>query len=303
MARRTIDFHHHPNWHGVTIDGLVANMDKHRIDKTVLLSWEMPEDEVNVVPRFHLSHDPRGLCIPLAWVVEGVEKYPDRFIPAWAPDPRDRHARARLIAAVKLHKIKVYGELKCRMRYDSPDAIAMFRVCGRLKLPVLFHLQGSPFVVEENAKDVFSWTQWYGGDFSAVETMCRLCPDTVFLGHAPGFWNQISGDADQVAKNYVMDPVTPGGRVTAALRKYPNLYCDLSAGSGLRALDRDHDHAREFLEEFSDRCLLGRDYFDDGIMRLLESLGLSETTLDKIFHGNAERLLEGAGQVPEDLAL
>jgi len=37
---------------------------------------------------------------------------------------------------------------------------------------------------------------------------------------------------------------------------------DLSAGSGLNAMQRDEDHAREFLERHQDRLLYGSDCSD-----------------------------------------
>jgi hypothetical protein len=199
-------------------------------------------------------------------------------------------------AAVKLYNIKVYGEFKLRMRYDNADALAMFRYCGQIGLPVLFHLQCSPMVLKGMAQDIYTWIEWYGGDMTAVETMCRECPDTNFIGHAPGFWREISGDADIDENDYPNGKVTPGGRLVEALRKYPNLYCDLSAGSGANSLNRDLEHAKKFVEEFQDRILFGRDYFDRQQMDVLEKLSLSETVLDKIYYQNSERLIANAGK-------
>ena len=56
------------------------------------------------------------------------------------------------------------------------------------------------------------------------------------------------------------------------MRQYPNLYADLSAGSGLRALQRDRAFGREFLIEFQDKLLFGRDYFDTRLMDHLADL-------------------------------
>jgi predicted TIM-barrel fold metal-dependent hydrolase len=296
MKRKIIDVHNHPNWYGYDFDRLVRNMDEHGIDKTWLLSWEIPENEFNAAPHYHEYMDPRGLCAPLYMVVEGLKKYPDRFIGGWAVDPRDRYARAKLKSAVRLYNIKIYGELKLRMRYDSADALAMFRYCGQLGLPVLFHLECPPMVLKSMAQDIYTWTEWYGGDMKAVETMCRQCPDTNFIGHAPGFWREISGDADETENAYPNGLVKPGGRLVEALRKYPNLYCDLSAGSGANSLERDLEHAKKFVEEFQDRIMFGRDYFDRRQMDVLEKLSLSDTVLDKVMYQNAERLIENAGK-------
>lgn len=296
MSRRIIDIHNHPNWHGVNIDNLVANMDELGIEKTWLLSWEISQQEFDVTPIYHEAMDPRGLCAPLWMVVEGLHKYPDRFIGGWAPDPRDRHVRPKLKSAIRLHGIRVYGELKCRMRYDNPDAIATFRYCGELGLPVVFHLECPEYKLEQQCKNSFEWPEWYGGDISVVENMCRLCPDTQFIGHGPGFWQEISGDADENVKCYPSVPVTPGGRLIKLLNKYKNLHCDLSATSGRNAFARDLKHARQFMMKYQRRILFGRDYFDRSLLDVLEKLELSEKTMDRILCRNAEKLLENAGR-------
>lgn len=296
MARRIIDIHNHPNWLGVDVDALVTNMDEHGIEKTWLLSWEITATEFNMEPYYHKVMDPRGMCAPLWMVVEGLHKYPDRFVGGWAPDPRDRYARAQVYSAVSLHGIKVYGELKCRMRYDNPDAIAMFRYCAELGLPVIFHLECAEHTLEAESASAESWPFWYGGDITVVANMCRLCPDTQFVGHAPGFWREISGDAAQDPERYSKGPVTPGGRLFELLRSYDNLHCDLSAGSAMTALNRDLEVTRELLIEFQDRVLFGRDDFGRVQMDLLEKLELSEEILDKVLLRNAERLIESAGK-------
>ncbi|PIP15908.1 MAG: amidohydrolase, partial [bacterium (Candidatus Ratteibacteria) CG23_combo_of_CG06-09_8_20_14_all_48_7] len=47
-----------------------------------------------------------------------------------------------------------------------------------------------------------------------------------------------SGDGQYDKTAYPAGKVVPGGKVVAMLRHYPNLYGDLSAGSGLNALKR-----------------------------------------------------------------
>ena len=125
----------------------------------------------------------------------------------------------------------------------------------------------------------------------------QACPETVFIGHAPGFWAHISGD-DQFDKvGYPKGQVLPGGRLFHLFRTYPNLYADLSAGSAFTALTRDFSQlsdgatVEQFLLEFQDRLLFGRDYFDDRMQTLLNSLDLSPEARHKIFCANAEALL------------
>jgi len=296
MTIPIIDVHNHANWHGYTVDRIVKNMDEHGISKTWLLSCESTPAEFGVVPRYHGVMDPRGLGVPLWMVVDAMQRYPDRFIGGWAPDPRDSSSRLRLSSAVSLHGIRVYGELKCRMRYDSPDAIATFRYCGELGLPVLFHLEAPEYRLRQQSRDPGKWPEWYGGDISVVDRMCRQCRDTVFIGHGPGFWREISGGAARNVKAYPDGPVRPGSRLLKILRRHSNLYCDLSAGSGHNALARDLEHAKAFLDEFQDRVLFGRDTFDSALLDFLETLGLDPVVRAKILRENAERLLAECGR-------
>ncbi len=51
------------------------------------------------------------------------------------------------------------------------------------------------------------------------------------------------------------------------------------------------EFSQEFLYEFQDRMLYGRDYFDNRMQDLLDSLGLTEDVLAKIYAGNARLLV------------
>ena len=119
MARTIIDCHIHPNVGSKDIHSLVANMDELDIAAAWLLSWEVGPYEFDAGGGFHTVLDPRFSGVTLAAVVEGLRLYGDRFVGGWSPDPRDRHARAKLTAAVNLHGIRICGEFKFRMRYDT----------------------------------------------------------------------------------------------------------------------------------------------------------------------------------------
>lgn len=291
MEHRIIDIHNHPNWIGLSVDNLVKNMDEYGIERTWLLAWEATKEELDVVPRYYRSLDPRSVGLPLWMVVEGLQRHPDRFIGGWAPDPRHSNARAQLKAAVDLHGIRIYGEQKTRMRYDDQDAIAMYHYCGELGLPVLFHLEAPAYRVKQQLADIFTWPEWYGGGIDVVESMCRQCPNTTFIGHSPGFWREISSGDDDQAVVYPEGPVKSPGGVTRLMRQYPNLYADLSGFSGINALKRDVPHALQFLEEFQDRVMFGRDTNNNDLYEFLISLDLKPEILSKIFSGNALKLV------------
>ena len=61
---------------------------------------------------------------------------------------------------------------------------------------------------------------------------------------------------------YPKTTVTPGGITDRLLSDYPNMYGDMSAGSGLNSMLRDEDHARDFLKRHQDKLLFGSDCSD-----------------------------------------
>ena len=283
---RIIDVHCHPRWIGHNGAEIIENMDAAGIDLAWLLSWEAPAHEIS--PSYHRSVNPTGVGITFRDVIDVAERYPGRFIPGTTTDPRDPYALDKLRAAVEIHGVRVFGEFKLRMRYDNPDALRLFQYCGELGLPVIFHLD-----VTTPRHDVPSdWQWWYGGGLEVMEPALKRCPETQFLGHAPGFWREISGDADAHAEAYPRDrPIVGRGLLLEMLDTYPNLNCDLSAGSGYTALTRDLDFTRTFLTDYQDRLFFGRDAFDNRLYELLTSLSLPDDVLAKILHGNALRLV------------
>jgi len=113
---------------------------------------------------------------------------------------------------------------------------------------------------------------------------CRqACPGTQFIGHAPGFSFEISGDADTDSRLYPEGPVVPGGRLDQLFARNPNLHADLSAGSGLTALSRDSAHALQFLTRHADRLLFGRDYYEQKLHTFLATLHLAPEIVEKIY--------------------
>jgi predicted TIM-barrel fold metal-dependent hydrolase len=290
-AERVIDIHTHVSYHDVGIAEAVRNMDAAGIDVGWLLTWEAPVDEYGEAD--HGSMSPYQLGIPFADGLTAAERYPERFVLGWAIDPRRHHAIERLRSAVKMYGVRVYGELKLRLMYDDLDMIEMFRACGDLGLPVLFHLE-----IELPNPGGFTTRgagggrrYWYGGEFDVLERMLAKCPDTTFIGHASGFWREISGDATTTLEMYPRGPVQPGGRLVPLLERFPNLHCDLSAGSGLNALTRDPDHARRFILDHQDRLLFGRDYWDNQLMEFLLGLDLPASVRTKLLSANALRMV------------
>ena len=113
--------------------------------------------------------------------------------------------------------VQICGEVKLRMMYDNPDAIALFRFCGEMGLPVTLHFDN--YGAQQTGKEFPRRSWWYGGDIDTLERLLKLCPETNFLGHAPGFWCHISADDLGYTQAYPKAPVVPGGRIEQLLEK------------------------------------------------------------------------------------
>lgn len=289
---KVIDAHNHPDWHKHDLDKFLQNMDQYGIAQTWLLSWECGAHEYSKGYASAIPAEVLGSTtgpIPFSRCISYKERAPERFILGYAPDPRRPNACDLLRAAHEIYGARVCGEFKVRMMMDDRDALWLFRTAGELKMPVTLHLQ------EDLRKDTRQMEEWWGGGIDALERALQACPETNFLGHAPGFWIHISGDDYYKTTNYPPMPaaVVANGRLPELLRRYPNLHCDWSAGSGYRALARDPVYAKEFLLEFQDRFLYARDYFDNQHQDFLRTLDLPVGVMEKIMYKNAEKLIAG----------
>ena len=280
-----IDIHAHANYYGLTCEKLIENMDQYGIDKAWLLTLETPDPEYAY--SYHkCTFVTKDGPIPFSTSI-GFQDPDHRFILGYGPDPRKPDSIYRMEAAIDLYNVKVYGEIMLRMMYDNWDAIRMFRFCGKRKIPVIVELK---YGIEGESQTPFT-DFWYGGGIEVFERALRQCPDTIFFGHGAGFWAHISGDDRYNKENYPTGPIVPGGKLIDLMRRYDNLYLDLSAGSGLNAMKRDLSFTKEFLDEFQDRACYGRDFIDNAHQEFLNSLGLKQEIMDKIYYQNAIKLV------------
>jgi len=290
-----VDSHQHVFWHARDDAGLIADMDAQGIDVAWLLSWEVlpHEDEPyyhSVLNPLHRRPDGTHAGIPLCDLLLARGRFPDRFVVGYCPHPLAGNAPALFEAAHRIHGVRVCGEWKFRLPFDDPRCLEVFHKAGEHSCPVVLHLDVPYLPHAETGKPVYQ-RSWYGGTVANLERALIACPETTFIGHAPGFWREISGDADADPSPYPKGPVTPGGRLYDLFDRYSNLFADLSAGSARYALSRDPIHAREFLCRFADRLLFGRDFYGGELSAVLKSLDLPDHVRSRIFSENALRLI------------
>jgi predicted TIM-barrel fold metal-dependent hydrolase len=129
--------------------------------------------------------------------------------------------------------------------------------------------------------------------------MLKKYPKTNFIGHAQAFWGNIDKNHDPL-QNYPKGKVTPGGLTDRYLADYPNMYADMSAGSGLNALTRDEEHTRGFFDRHQDKILYGSDCADRlgrgpgcqgaGTIAMIRKLAPSKAVERKILWENGKKL-------------
>lgn len=257
---------------------LLRFMDNNEIEKAVLLPIESPEE----------TH----YYITTEYVVKVCKRHPERFIPFCNVDPRIAGADNSIQIYARLKECQEqgcrgFGEAISGLYIDDPRLQRIYEACGKLDLPVVFHIDGLRNIDEKG--------------FPRFEKMIKKFPETVFVGHGQHFWAEISSDVKKEEFcSYPKGRIKGGGAIIKFLSKYPNLYADLSAGSGFNAITRDPAYGYRFLEKFQDKILFGTDicHFNQEvpiICYLKNSLTegrISKTVYDKITQKNAEKILK-----------
>lgn len=153
---------------------------------------------------------------------------------------------------------KGVGELQANLYIDDPRVMNLLYHCQKSHLPITIHFGklGEGCGIADDL------------GLPRLEKILREFPDLKILAHAMTFWSEISADVTEKERNgYPTGKIQREGRIAKLLRQYPNLFCDLSAKSGLNALTRDAEYAYEFLEEFSDQILFATDISSSKTLR------------------------------------
>ena len=219
-------------------------------------------------------------------------QFPERYAWMCAVDPRGKEPVYDRLARFQAQGAIGVGELTTNRRLDDPFLQELFAAAEKLGMPVTIHM--SPEVG-------YSYGVVDDPGLPMLEEVLKTYPKLKLLGHSQTFWIEMSGDApkDKEGRNsWGEGPVVPGGRVPELFAKYPNLYGDLSANSGSRAIMRDEAFGLAFLEKYADRLFFATDMVNKdmvfplgaGLDRMVAEGRLSEDAYEKIVRDNARRI-------------
>lgn len=251
----------------------------------------------------------KGVLLPLVdtvsqWVSMTSENcklvadaHPDRFAWFCGIDPRmgdnsEKTDLAYLLNHYKALGAKGVGELTSQLYADDPMMDNLFAALEECGMPVLIHISprfGAGYGIIDDL------------GLPRLERMLKKHSKMKLIGHSQPFWAEISGDLTEGERNgYPQGKVTEG-RLVKLMRDYGNLYCDLSAGSGMNAMTRDPEFAARFMAEFAGRIFYGCDIcasfnthpfkFDEFLTAMRADGMISEENYRKIVRENALALL------------
>jgi predicted TIM-barrel fold metal-dependent hydrolase len=176
------------------------------------------------------------------------------------------------------------AEQKFGVDCDSPEMHRIYRLAQSRGVPVLMHWQH----------------QMYNYGFERFYKVLERYPRVNFLGHAQTWWANVDKNHTDQTVLYPKTPVTPGGLTDRYLSDYPNMYGDMSAGSGQNALTRDEGFARDFISRHQNKLVYGSDCSDhEGAgpkcigaetIAIIRRLAASKEIERKLLYGNAKKL-------------
>lgn len=280
-AELIIDIHQHTNYSGRSDEQLIAHQRTMGVGKTVLLPAGSPVER----PSTHLgkSNGLAAQCGGNESCLKIARQFPDEFL-FGANEVADLPTADQEIEEyLKLGGL-IIAEQKFAVDCDSESIARLARLAQDYGVPILMHFQHAT----------------YNLGIERFHRILEKFPKVNFIGHAQTWWGNIDASLDQTVL-YPKTKVTPGGITDRLLSDYPNMFGDLSAGSGLNSLLRDEDHARGFLDRHQDQLLFGSDCNDAvgtgekclgaQILAAIRRLAPNPKAIQKILRENAARLL------------
>ena len=277
-----VDIHQHLGYSGRTDDVLLTHQRAMGATTTILLPAGRPVS----TPSTHdgVSNGLQAQCRGNEACRQFARTHKKAFAFGANEVPDIEGATQEIERYLKLGGV-IIAEQKFGVECDAPAMQKIYELAQAHRVPVLMHWQ----------------FQMYNYGFERFYKMLEKYPKVNFFGHAQTWWANIDkNNADQTVM-YPKGPVTPGGLTDRYLSDYPNMYGDLSAGSGLNALTRDEDFARDFLKRHQDKLVYGSDCSDlEGsgpkcqgaqTIAVIRRLAGSKVIERKLLYGNAKKLL------------
>src|SRR5262245_57232423 len=230
-AEVIIDLHQHTHYSGRSDEQLIEHQRKMGITKTVLLP---------AGSKYGLAAD----CGGNDTVVAIAKRLPKEYVYFANELPDIPETRPVIEKYLKMGAIGI-GEQKFPVEADSKHIDLVASLAAAHGVPVLLHFE------HKN----------YNLGFENFHKVLARHPKVNFIGHAQTWWGNTDKNHDQTVM-YPKTPVTRGGITDRLLSDYPNMYGDMSAGSGLNSMLRDEDQARDFLKRHQDKLLFGSDCND-----------------------------------------
>ncbi len=276
-----IDIHQHVHYHGRSSKIMIAHQRAMGISKTILLPAGQPK-----VRKSTRGGRSNGLAAKVAGnqaALDVVKNNPGNYY-LGANEVTDlENAREEIEKYLKLGAI-IIGEQKFDVEVDSKESQEIYRLAADYDVPILLHFQ----------------YRTYNRGFARFWKMLEKHPKTNFIGHAQTWWANIDKKHDPEKGLYPKGPVTPGGLTDSYLQDYPNMYADMSAGSGLNSLLRDEEHTIGFFDRNQDKVLYGSDCADSlgrgpgcqgaRTIATIRRLARNPQIRRKILHDNAMKL-------------
>lgn len=276
-----IDIHQHLAYSGRTDEQLIAHQEAMGVTTTILLPSGRPLQYGSTY--YGHANGLQGGTAGNEACYAFSQRHPGHYISAANEVPDFPEATSEIEKYLKLGA-PLIGEQKFGVECDSPEMQKLYSLAQAYDVPVLMHWQHG----------------MYNRGLERFHKMLEKFPDVNFIGHAQTWWANIDRNHKDQNVLYPKTRVTPGGLTDRLLSDYPNMYGDLSAGSGLNSLLRDEDHARGFIERHQNKLMFGSDCSDavghgvacQGSQTLVAIRRLSpdKTVVQKILYQNAKKL-------------
>lgn len=194
---------------------------------------------------------------------------------------------------------KGLSEQIANISLDDKRMLNLFKHCEMCNMSVTLHF----------GKEEYDYGVVDDLHLPKLEKVLKMFPNLKIIGHSVRFWSELDADVtEETRDSYPTGKVVNEGQVAKLMRKYKNLYCDLSSLSGYKAMTRDEEYTYKFMEEFSDRILFATDIHDPEninpqnpsyemlnlsafLDKICEEGHISYETYEKICRKNALKLL------------